>query len=160
MTDKKDRLLIVESDSAVSANISEFLDNFGYSSDVVCDTDQIADKMQSKQYELVLMDQHYLSDKKFPVFHAIRSFDHTVDIVIMFNDPTVEILLELSRSGVTKFIIKPFTSKEINDTVAKGIHCTKRNREYEIFSDNKDEIVSLPKKTNKDVCSTNESTKV
>ena len=160
MTEHKEKLLIVESDSAVSSNIIEFLENFGYSSEVICDSDKIADTMQSLQYDLVVIDQHCFTDKQFSVLRTIRKYDRDVDILIMFNDPTVEMLLNLSKLGITKFIVKPFTSRELEDTVVKGISYTKQNREFRIYSESRDETLSLVKGNQRAVCSSNVSAKV
>lgn len=108
------RILIVDDEEVIGTLTSAILENAGYEADWAPDAERAAEFLRSQTYEAVLLDMNlgksHGSDL-IPDIRAANGRDTRIVVVTAHGDQKTR--ESAAKSGVSAFILKPFTKKEV-----------------------------------------------
>ena len=106
-------ILVIDDEVAVNNNIRKILVKKGYHVDQATTKDEALEKIQTRLYELVLLDLKIPGVKGLELLKAIRDNDPESNIIIITGYATIETAVETARMGAINYLSKPFTPDEI-----------------------------------------------
>jgi DNA-binding NtrC family response regulator len=128
MSERTPRILAIDDDSLWLSQIPEIFDSeFEVTT---CETiDQGISALESSYFDIVLLDLNFNGDSRtgFDVFKRISALDSSVDVIVLSGETKPERLIQIINAGVTKFLPKPSTPREIREAVRDTLD-TRSNR--------------------------------
>lgn len=83
----------------------------------------------SGYYDLVICDWHMREMNGLAFLQAFRKLEPQTPFLMLTGDATRENVVEASKAGVTEFIAKPFSRKELQEKLARVLR-EKLQRDY------------------------------
>ncbi len=105
-------ILIVEDDGTINELLKEALEKEGYRCTQAFSGTEARLLLETKQYDLVLLDLMLPGISGEEVLREIRRRDSTPVIVVTAKD-TIDDKVEFLRSGADDYVTKPFNIKEV-----------------------------------------------
>ena len=105
------RVLTVEDEAAISSLIALSLKKAGYACDCAFDGAQAADKLQSEDYDLVLLDVMLPGMSGFELMELIRPLG--LPVIFLTARDAVDDRVRGLRMGAEDYIVKPFAVVEL-----------------------------------------------
>ena len=109
----KIRILLLEDDVTLSETVSEYLEDLGYSVDVIEDGDGALDMMYEHHYDIFLLDVKVPGLSGFELLKEARKRDIQTPAIFITSLNSVDDLSEGYESGCDDYIRKPFALKEL-----------------------------------------------
>lgn len=126
-------ILIVDDEKKICEFIKAFLDNEGYCTDVAYDGNSAIDKLNSKKYNLVILDRMIPDISGEEICRYIRSKSE-IPIIMLTAKIEYEDKIDGFKLGCDDYICKPFN---INELILRVKAILKRSRNF-----NDKEIIS------------------
>ena len=126
-------ILIVDDEKKICEFIKAFLDNEGYCTDVAYDGNSAIDKLNSKKYNLVILDRMIPDISGEEICRYIRSKSE-IPIIMLTAKIEYEDKIDGFKLGCDDYICKPFN---INELIIRVKAILKRSRNF-----NDKEIIS------------------
>ena len=102
------KILIIDDERGVRNTLREMLEYEGHQVESVQDDVEGFLKARDGGFDLVLCDYKYVRNGKLPRPIAdVRAENPTLQIIITFRDPSIEIVVECMKQGANDFISKP-----------------------------------------------------
>ncbi len=108
-------ILIVEDEATISNLIKMALEKHGYSCETAFDGESAADMIESKRYDLILLDVMLPGINGFELIGYIKDFDTPVIFITAKSD--VDSRVHGLNLGADDYIIKPFDISELQARV-------------------------------------------
>lgn len=137
--DKTPKILALDDDATWLDQIPLVFEDLGFEIHSYANIDQGLIAVENYFYDVVLLDLNFAGDRRtgLDVFRRIVAKDSEVDVIVISGETDPKRLIEIMNSGITHFIPKPASLKEIRESVAT----TLRKRQLR-----RDAILSTTKK--------------
>lgn len=122
MIERTPRILAIDDDSHWLSQIPEIFD--GECEVTTCETiDQGVSALELSYFDVVLLDLNFNGDSRtgFDVFKRISAMDNSVDVIVLSGETRTEKLIQIINAGVTKFISKPSSPRDIRLAVRETL---------------------------------------
>jgi DNA-binding NtrC family response regulator len=110
------RLLVVEDDSSVRANIVTCLELEGFTVDAVGSTREALQRLAQEHYPIVLSDIYVDERTGLDVLKAARENNPSCAVILMSGRGSMETVMAATRGGAFDYLAKPF---EFDDMIEK-----------------------------------------
>lgn len=137
--DKTPKILALDDDATWLDQIPMIFEDLGFEIHSYANIDQGLIAVENYFYDVVLLDLNFAGDRRtgLDVFRRIVAKDSEVDVIVISGETDPKRLIEIMNSGITHFIPKPASLKEIREAVL----ATLRKRQLR-----RDSILSTTKK--------------
>lgn len=115
-------ILVADDNATNRIIISKILERTGHSIDLVENGEQALDLLESKRYDLAIMDMHMPVVHGIEVLRIFRMLNRTVPsmpFVILTANATIEAKGECEEAGVDAFLTKPIDAYTLLETIAR-----------------------------------------
>lgn len=116
------KLLAIDDDQAWLSQIPEIFDE---ELEVVTKSsiDDGLAALEMSYFDVVLLDLNFTGDNRtgFDVFKRIASLDSSIDVIVLSGETRPDRLIQIINAGVTRFVPKPSSPKEIRQAVRDTI---------------------------------------
>ena len=121
MNDKN--ILVIDDEKDIRDSISGILDDEGYLSDAVKNSQEALSKITDNTYDVIILDV-WLNDSELDgmqLLKEIKKFDLETPVIIISGHGNIEIAVDAIKNGAYEFIEKPFSSERLLLTVKRSI---------------------------------------
>ncbi|HBB68020.1 MAG: hypothetical protein A2X28_07770 [Elusimicrobia bacterium GWA2_56_46] len=116
------KILIVDDDTAVGVVAARLLEDNGYSTHCVTNSETaLADLKDGKVYDIVLTDIRMPGTPGTELAVKIHEMFPSCDVIVMTGVPTLESAVEVIRAGAFDYIIKPFSQETLILAIEKCV---------------------------------------
>ncbi|HKU22109.1 MAG TPA: SpoIIE family protein phosphatase [Terriglobales bacterium] len=122
----KPRILLADDQGMVLEALRLLLKQEGYETDAVTRPNEVLSALQTKDYDLVLMDLNYAQDttsgrEGLDLLTRIRGMENDVPLVVMTAWGNMELAIEAMRRGARDFIQKPWNNQQVLEALRAQI---------------------------------------
>jgi DNA-binding response OmpR family regulator len=107
------KLLVVEDDRTVGQYVKRGLEEAQYVADWVADGAEALDQITTGAYELVILDLRLPGMNGLEVLRSLRDRGHSMPVLILTAQDSVEFKVDALRSGADDYVTKPFAFEEL-----------------------------------------------
>lgn len=117
--DKTPKILALDDDATWLDQIPLVFEDLAFEIHSYANIDQGLIAVENYFYDVVLLDLNFAGDRRtgLDVFRRIVAKDSEVDVIVISGETDPKRLIEIMNSGITHFIPKPASLKEIRDSV-------------------------------------------
>ena len=116
--------LVVDDEDSIREVLGVCLEREGFVVDCAADIVESERLLDSKVYDLILLDIYIGQSNGIELLRHIRQRDRQAQVVLITGDPDVETAAEALRLGACDYLIKPFTFYQVLGTARRAL----RNR--------------------------------
>jgi phosphoserine phosphatase RsbU/P len=121
-----ERVLVADDQPDVLESLQLLLKNEGFIIDVVSSPRAIVEAVQSRHYDVLLLDMNYARDttsggEGLELLSRISELDQPPPVVLMTAWGSVELAVEAMRNGGCDFIQKPWNNRSLIDTLRRNV---------------------------------------
>ncbi|UCE81664.1 MAG: response regulator [Deltaproteobacteria bacterium] len=113
-------ILIIDDEVAVNNNIRKILARKGYQVDQAVNKDEALEKINQRDYKLVLLDLKIPGVQGLELLRAIREERPETLVIIITGYASIETAKETARLGAVAYLPKPFTPSEVREATEKA----------------------------------------
>lgn len=107
------KLLVVEDDRTVGQYVKRGLEEAQYIADLVANGAEALDLITVGQYDLVVLDLRLPGMTGLEVLRTLRDRGHTVPVLVLTAQDSVEFKVDALRAGADDYVTKPFAFEEL-----------------------------------------------
>lgn len=115
------KILIVDDDSELRANLSEILRGAGYYTDEAASGKEAIEKTPSKDFDIVLLDLMMPKMSGIDVLKEIKKIKPGIRVIMITAFATVENAVDAIKKGASDYISKPFRIDDLLTTIRRVI---------------------------------------
>jgi phosphoserine phosphatase RsbU/P len=128
-----ERVLIADDQPDVLESLQLLLKNEGFVIDAVSSPRAIVEAVQSRHYDVLLLDMNYARDttsggEGLELLSRITELDQAPPVVLMTAWSSVELAVEAMRNGGCDFVQKPWNNRNLIDTLRHNVVRAKAKR--------------------------------
>lgn len=116
-----EKILVVDDDATLRKGFEKVMRSNGYDVDVTDAGKTARSKIQSKGYDVILLDLILGDISGNELVREIKSKIPDAVIIIITGYPSVNTAVETLRDGAFDYLVKPVTNKELLDKIEKGL---------------------------------------
>ncbi len=105
----KETVLVVDDEAGVRASLAGILGDEGYAVDAVDSGEKALEALESRRYDLVLLDVWLPGADGLEVLGRIREADAEMPVVVISGHGTIETAVKAVRLGAQDFVEKPLS---------------------------------------------------
>ncbi len=129
-----ERVLVADDQPDVLESLQLLLKNEGFVIDVASSPRAIVEAVQSRHYDVLLLDMNYARDttsggEGLELLSRISELDQPPPVVLMTAWGSVELAVEAMRNGGCDFVQKPWNNRNLIDTLRRNVVRAKAKRE-------------------------------
>ena len=129
-----ERVLVADDQPDVLESLQLLLKNEGFVIDVASSPRAIVEAVQSRHYDVLLLDMNYARDttsggEGLELLSRISELDQPPPVVLMTAWGSVELAVEAMRNGGCDFVQKPWNNRNLIDTLRHNVVRAKAKRE-------------------------------
>jgi two-component system sensor histidine kinase RpfC len=116
------KILVAEDNGTNRKIIAKMLEHGGYQAEMAEDGEQALDMLESKHYDLMILDLNmpvYGGLEVMKIYRASNIHEASTPVVILTANATVEAIQECEDAGVDAYLSKPVDAVTLLETVAK-----------------------------------------
>jgi CheY-like chemotaxis protein len=113
-------VLVIDDEVAVNNNIRKILSKKGFSVEQAFTKNEAINKIEEKDYTLVLLDLKIPGVRELELLKAIRDQKPETMVIIITGYASIETAVETSRLGAVDYLSKPFTPEEVREVTEKA----------------------------------------
>jgi DNA-binding response OmpR family regulator len=124
-------VLVVDDEAAIRYSVSKTLQRVGYQVAEAASGEEALDVMRRQTFDVVLTDIRMPGLDGVELVRRIKDVDNDTIVVLMTAYPSLGTAVEALRLGAHDYLIKPSSSQDIRQCVARGVeraHNLKRRR--------------------------------
>lgn len=129
MADRRNRILVVDDETAVREVLAEGLDAFGYPVRAAASAKDGFEIVRGGEIDLVLSDIEMPGENGISLLKRVKAYDADIDVVMVTGVVDVETALASIRQGASDYLTKPFNLEEVKIVVERTLE--KRNLIFE-----------------------------
>ncbi len=118
---EKKEMLIIDDDAVIREGLRRIFTDQGYAVEIFDSGFPAIEKMQQKEFDLVITDLKMPGMNGIEVLRKIKVLQPEVPILIITGYSTVETAVEAMKNGAIDYIAKPFTPEAICEKVQKAL---------------------------------------
>ncbi|MEW6740697.1 MAG: response regulator [Nitrospirota bacterium] len=139
-TDRQKRILIVDDEEVIRANLSEILKENGYFTDAAVSGIQAINKATSADFDVVLLDLMMPVMDGMETLKEIKKIRPKIKVIMITAFATVEGAVDAMKNGASDYVRKPYMPHELIATIQRTLeearfesNLKKMNFEYAIL---------------------------
>ncbi|GAB3172837.1 response regulator [Telluribacter humicola] len=141
---KEVRVLVVEDDRLNQEKSIDILSNFGFITDQAENGKAAIEKVKTNRYDVILMDIHSSESDVYDTIEYIRKKLHiSIPIVAMMACSVGDSSAPIYEAGINSFLVKPFSAKELYDTITHYTSAGKVTSNQEEEADIAESVIDL-----------------
>ncbi len=117
----KSSILIVDDEAIIRQAVQRILEHEGYEVDTASSGHSALEKVQSKNYNLVISDLKMPGMSGMEVLKSIKILQPNVPVIIITGYATVDTAVDAIKNGAFDYLSKPFNPVQVKDLVTKAI---------------------------------------
>lgn len=117
----KKRILIVDDDDELRANLSEILKGNGYQTDEASSGKEAIEKAVSEEFDIVLLDLMMPGISGMDVLTELKKVKPRTKVIMITAFATIDNAVEAIKKGAADYISKPFRIEELDITIRRGL---------------------------------------
>jgi DNA-binding response OmpR family regulator/flavodoxin len=114
-------VLVIDDEVAVNNNVRKILKKKGYRVDQATSKAEALEKIEQRDYRLVLLDLKMPGVKGLELLEAIRSVKPQAKVIIITGYASIETAVQTARMGAVDYVPKPFTPDEIRSATENAL---------------------------------------
>jgi DNA-binding NtrC family response regulator len=114
-------LLHAEDEEAFQIQVNELLESEGYKVDTVSDGVQAINAVQSKNYDLILLDISMPKVNGIEVLNFVKEKYPAIEVVMMTGVNDIKVAVDCMKKGAFNYLTKPFSSDEVLQTIHRAL---------------------------------------
>ena len=114
-------VLVIDDEVAVNNNVRKILKKKGYRVDQATSKAEALEKIDQRDYRLVLLDLKMPGVKGLELLEAIRTVRPQARVIIITGYASIETAVQTARMGAVDYVSKPFTPDEIRSATENAI---------------------------------------
>ncbi|MEW6740695.1 MAG: response regulator [Nitrospirota bacterium] len=118
---KKKRILIVDDEKVIRANLSDLLEGNGYLTDTAVSGRQAIEKVTSEDFDIVLLDLMMPVMDGMEALKEIKKIRPKIKVIMITAFATVEGAVDAMKSGASDYLPKPYVPQELLATISRVI---------------------------------------
>jgi len=129
MSNKKEKILIVDDDRRLSEILANVLDYEGYDCDTSNDGEETISKFKKKTFDLVLLDLKLPDMSGMDILSKIKKLKPSVQIVMISGQGSIQTAVEATKKGAYDFLEKPLDTERVLVTIKNALEKGRLERE-------------------------------
>lgn len=121
MNGEIDTILVADDDAVIRKGLIRILSAQGYEVEAVSNGRAALDRLQQKQFKLLVTDLKMPGMSGLDVLKAIRNCQPELPVVLITGYAAIENAVEAIKNGATDYLAKPFTNEELIDKIKNAI---------------------------------------
>ncbi len=126
------RILIADDEETFLEAVADYLSDAGYECDCVRNAPAAAEKLQEKEYDLLISDIKMPGNPKLELISQVQKIARGMPVILVTGYPTVESAANAVRLPVAAYLLKPLDFDELLSEVRM---CVKRSKTYRTIRD-------------------------
>jgi DNA-binding response OmpR family regulator len=125
------RVLVVDDEGAIRYSVSKTLQRIGYQVDEAASGEEALESLGKQEYDVVLTDIRMPGLTGVELLKRIKEISPDAIVILMTGYASLGTAVESLRLGAHDYLIKPSSSQDIRQSVARGVersHNLKRRR--------------------------------
>jgi DNA-binding response OmpR family regulator/flavodoxin len=114
-------VLVIDDEVAVNNNVRKILKKKGYRVDQATSKAEALEKIDQRDYRLVLLDLKMPGVKGLELLEAIRTVRPQAKVIIITGYASIETAVQTARMGAVDYVPKPFTPDEIRSATENAV---------------------------------------
>ncbi len=114
-------VLVIDDEVAVNNNVRKILKKKGYRVDQATSKAEALEKIDQRDYRLVLLDLKMPGVKGLELLEAIRAARPQAKVIIITGYASIETAVQTARMGAVDYVPKPFTPDEIRSATENAV---------------------------------------
>ena len=135
MMAERNSVLVVEDDSAHRTMLRTLLGGWGYEIFEADDGSTAIQQVQSRPFDLVLMDVRMLKVSGLEALERIKSFNPAIPVIIMTAYSSVEAAVHALKQGAYDYLTKPIDFDKLRLTMERAMEHTQLTEENRILKE-------------------------
>ncbi len=134
MTEKQDRILIVDDEKAIRRLLSQRLSNEGYQCQEAVNAEQALDKLRNNTVGLVILDIRMPGKSGIELLPEIKAGYPDTSVIMATAVADTSIAIQCMKQGAYDYITKPFDLDEVILSVGRALEkrrLERENRDYQ-----------------------------
>ncbi len=128
------RVLIADDQPDVVAALRLLLRGAGFEIDTACSVQEVRDRLNMRDYDLLLMDLNYARDttsgrEGLDLLTEVHERDRLLPIIVMTGWGSIETAVEAMRRGARTFVHKPWENASLTATVTRELEEARARRQ-------------------------------
>lgn len=134
----KDKIsvLVVDDDSGHRTMLRTLLSNWGYDIHEADDGSTAVEKVKSRTYDLILMDNKMLKVSGLEALHQIKKINSAIPVVIMTAFSSIEIAVEAIKKGAYDYLTKPLDFDKLKLLMERAVEHVQLKEENRLLKEN------------------------
>ncbi len=126
MTDKG-KILIVDSDTTTVQSLKQSVKKFGFNCISTSNCLEMIDLVSKERPDIIFTDFTIHGDNGFSLLEEVKDLDPNILIIILAANGTIESAIGTMKAGAFDYIQKPFSVKQVENSLEKAITHKRRN---------------------------------
>jgi DNA-binding response OmpR family regulator len=114
-------VLVVDDEGAIRYSVSKTLQRIGYEVDEASSGEEALDMMGKREYEVILTDIRMPGVTGVELLKRIKDLSPDAIVILMTGYASLGTAVESLRLGAHDYLIKPSSSQDIRQSVARGV---------------------------------------
>lgn len=133
MLKENTKILVADDEEEFRFMLKYFLETAGYEIDLVSDGVQAINMLQTKAFDIALLDIKMPKVDGVDVLKFIKENLPNIDVVMLTGVGDIRIAIDCMKSGAYEFLTKPYSATELERTIKKIIEKQKLLRENQLI---------------------------
>ncbi len=127
------KVLIVDDEASMRQLLSQALDPVSLRVEVAADTASALQAIESGDFDVVLSDMHMPGASGLDLLTMARRMQWDLSFILITGRPEVDTMIAALRMEAADFLLKPFTVRDLIDSVAQGYRKLQTVREARAY---------------------------
>ncbi len=118
---RRNHILVVDDEAVIREGMRRILEGDGYSVEVSASGRAAIEKIQEKDFDIVITDLKMPGMDGMEVLKTIKILQPDVPVIIITGYSTVDTAIDAMKNGAIDYIAKPFAPEHISEKVQNAI---------------------------------------
>jgi EAL domain-containing protein (putative c-di-GMP-specific phosphodiesterase class I) len=115
-------ILLVDDDAGFARSCARLLGGWGYEVATALEGCEAVRLAHEREFDVILSDINVPDMNGLQILRLIREHDRDVPVVLMTGGPAIESAREAVECGALSYLIKPISTDQLRDIVARAVH--------------------------------------
>jgi len=121
VSDKKNRILVVEDEEIVRDSLKDWLSDAGYQVETVEDGEKALASLNRREFTLIIVDLRLPGNDGLEVLRRAKAIQKELKGIVITAYPSVQSAVEVMREGAVDYIVKPYNINVLEESIQKAL---------------------------------------
>ncbi len=122
------RILVVDDEGAIRYSITKTLQRVGYQVEAAASGEEALEQLEKQEFDVVLTDIRMPGISGVDLLARIKDKSTDTSVILMTGYASLNSAVESLRLGAHDYLVKPSSSRDIRDSVARGLERARNMR--------------------------------